>query len=408
MREQDPRDDAHSHPDARHGDSRARSRHRPRPARAGSRLRVPAAPGRPGEADRRREVHRRPRLPRRLVRHHHPLDRGAREAARDRAGPRRRLVEGGPRHRGGHPRRERRQPDQGRPAAARAGRWRDPASRRAGRAVGRAGPGDAAPAQGPDQARHRGAPAGVRPGAVGPRVRPVRGFAGRCRRGLRRGRPHPRGRVPGRSPGAAVHREPGDDRGARRGRRHRHPRLDAVPVLHPQGAQAGAGPQLGPGTGHPGGDRRRLWGQGGVPVDAGAPRLAARAQGAAAGADDLRAPRGHRRDDEAAPGDRPPPDRGDEGRPARRPGHRRRDGWRRLLHADPGGAVSRRAPCRRPVSLPERPLARPGDSNEHAAERRLPRLWRAPDRVRGGDAAQSHRRAAPSRQRTSGAGTSTG
>ena len=45
-----------------------------------------------------------------------------------------------------------------------------------------------------------------------------------------------RGRVPGRPPGAAVHREPGDDRGPRRGRRDRGPRLAPVPVLRPPGA----------------------------------------------------------------------------------------------------------------------------------------------------------------------------
>ena len=42
-------------------------------------------------------------------------------------------------------------------------------------------------------------------------------------------------------------------------------------------------------------------------------------QGRAPGPDDLRPPRGHRRDDEAPPGDRPPPDRGHPRRPARSP-----------------------------------------------------------------------------------------
>ena len=37
------------------------------------------------------------------------------------------------------------------------------------------------------------------------------------------------------------------------------------------------------------------------------------------------------------------------------PGHRGRDGRRRVLNADPGRAVARRAPRRRPVPLPERP-----------------------------------------------------
>ena len=97
-----------------------------------------------------------------------------------------------------------------------------------------------------------------------PRLRPVRGQARRPRRGLRRGGRDPGGRVPRRAPGAAVHREQRDDRRARRGRRHRHPRLDAVPVLRPQGAQARAEDQLGPGAGHPGGDRRRVRRQGGL------------------------------------------------------------------------------------------------------------------------------------------------
>jgi len=79
--------------------------------------------------------------------------------------------------------------------------------------------------------------------------------------------PHrPRGRVPGRPPGAALHRGPGDDRRARRGRWRDHPRLAAMSVLRPQGAQAGARDHLGAGPGHPGGDGRRIRRQGGVPL----------------------------------------------------------------------------------------------------------------------------------------------
>ena len=56
---------------------------------------------------------------------------------------------------------------------------------------------------------------------------------GRPRRGLRPGGRDPRGRVPRRTPGTALHREQRDDRRAGRGRRHRGPRLHAVPVLRP-------------------------------------------------------------------------------------------------------------------------------------------------------------------------------
>ena len=44
--------------------------------------------------------------------------------------------------------------------------------------------------------------------------------------------------------------------------------------------------------------------------------------------------------------------------PARRPGHRGHHGRRRVLHADAGGAVARRAPRRRPVRVPQRPHPR--------------------------------------------------
>ena len=113
--------------------------------------------------------------------------------------------------------------------------------------------------------------------------------------------------------------------------------------------------------GHPGRDRRRLRRQGGVPLDHRPPRGAAGAQGGPAGAHDLRPPRGHRRDDQAPPGDRPPPDRRHARRPARGPGHRGRHGRRRLLHAHAGRAVARHAPRRRPVRVPERAHPSPGD-----------------------------------------------
>ena len=63
--------------------------------------------------------------------------------------------------------------------------------------------------------------------------------------------------------------------------------------------------------GGPGGDRRRLRRQGGVPVDDRAPCRAPRAADRQAGPDDLRPPRGPVGDDEAPPGGDPPPDRPD-------------------------------------------------------------------------------------------------
>ena len=78
------------------------------------------------------------------------------------------------------------------------------------------------------------------PLASGP---PVRGVRARIRgpgRRLRSRGPRARRRIPGRSPGAAVHREQRDDRRARgRRRRDRHG-LAAVPVLRPRGPQARA------------------------------------------------------------------------------------------------------------------------------------------------------------------------
>ena len=214
----------------------------------------------------------------------------------------------------------------------------------------------------------------------------------------------PRGRVPGRPPGAAVHREQRDDRGARRGRRrHRHTARCSARTTCTRRSSAALALDDRQARGRPGGDRRRLRRQGGVPVDDRAARRAARAEGRAAGADDLRPPRGHRRHDQAASGDRPPPDGRDPRRAARRAGHRGRHGRRRVLHADAGRAVARRAPRRRPVPLPERPHPRPGDAHEHAAERRVPRLRRAADRVRGRDAPQPHRRAAGHLARSSSA-----
>ena len=54
----------------------------------------------------------------------------------------------------------------------------------------------------------------------------------------------------------------------------------------------------------------------------------------------------------------------------------------------------RRAPRRRPVPLPERPDPGPRRPNQHAAQRRVPRVRGAAGRVRDGDAPQPDRRAA--------------
>ena len=65
-------------------------------------------------------------------------------------------------------------------------------------------------------------------------------------------------------------------------------------------------------------------------------------------------------------------------------------------------------PRRRPVPLPERPDPRPGDAHEHAAQRRVPRVRGAADRVRRRDPPQPDRRGARASARSrSGGGTST-
>ncbi len=81
-------------------------------------------------------------------------------------------------------------------------------------------------------------------------------------------------------------------------------------------------------------------------------------------------------------------------RRAGRAGDRGHHGRRRVLHADAGRAVARRAARRRPVSVRERADHRSRDGDQHAAQRRIPRLRRAADRVRGRDADQPHRRCA--------------
>ena len=100
-----------------------------------------------------------------------------------------------------------------------------------------------------------------------------------------------------------------------------------------------------------------------------------------AGQADLRPRRGHARDDEAASGDRPPSHRRDARRPADRDGHRRRARRRRLRDAERRRAVARRDSRERPVPLRSRPRPRPRDDDQHAAERRVPRVRRAADAV---------------------------
>ena len=272
-----------------------------------------AAPARgPGQAHRRREVRRRPRLPGRLVRRDDPLDRRARPVRRARPRPGLRLVDGRRRHRGRHPGREHRQLDQGGPADPRPDRRRDPAPRRAAGARRRARPRDAP--------RARAGRVTVRTEPLPPVFDPLesehvfaalrRSPSGDVDAAFARRRPRPRGRVPGRPPGAALHREQRDDRRpARRRRRHR-PRLAPVPVLRPHARSSAASRiddrqarvvQAETGGGFGGKEE--------YPSIIGLHAALLARQGAPAGPDDLRPPRGHRGDDQAAPGDRPPPDR---------------------------------------------------------------------------------------------------
>ena len=172
----------------------------------------------------------------------------------------------------------------------------------------------------------------------------------------------------------------------------------------------GLGDRRPPGTRRPGRDRRRVRRQGGVPVGHRAPR------GAAGRARRSRPVRMiyDRHEDIAATTKRHPAivrHRTGVTRDGRlaRPGHRGRDGRRRVLHADAGRPVARRDPRRRPVPLPERAHPRPGDADQHAAQRRVPRVRGAADRVRGRDPPQPDRRGARDLARSrSGGATSTG
>ena len=282
-----------------------RPRPGPRPAAAASRG--------PGQADRRRDVRRRPRRPGRLVRRDDPLDRRARAVRRDRARPGVRLVDGRRRHRRRHPRRQHRQLDQGRPADPRPGRRRDPAPRRAARPARRARPGDA---------------------AGGPRTR-SRSGPSRSRRSSTRSRPttsSPRydietGDVDAAFAAADLVLE-GEYRvghqeqlyiennamiavPARRRRGRRHTARSSARTTSTRRSSAASRST----TGRRGSIQAETGGGFGGKEEY--PSMIAlhaallALQGRPAGPDDLRPPRGHRRHDEAPPGDRPAPDRRD-------------------------------------------------------------------------------------------------
>ena len=252
--------------------------------------------------------------------------------------------------------------------------------------------------------------AGPRPARSEQRLRPLRrSRAGDVDAGLRRGRPRHRGRVPGRPPGAAVHREQRDDRRAR-GRRRRHrPRLAPVPVLRPQGAQARRSASA---TTRRGSSRPR-------PAAASAARRSTRRSSPSTRRSSPGAAERpvrmiyDRHEDIAATTKRHPA--------IVRYRTRRHRATADLVAQDieivmdggayctltPGRPVARHAPRRRSVPLPERPHPLPGRGHQHAAERRVPRLRGAADRVRGRDAGQprSPRRSASRRSSCAGAGS---
>ena len=211
---------------------------------------------------------------------------------------------------------------------------------------------------------------------------------GRCRRDHRR-------RVPGRRAGAALHRAQRGHRRAGRRRAGRHGiRVDAVPVLRPSGAHRAARLPRRPRTRRADGNRRRLRRQGGISVDDCRPCGARGPEGAPAGQAGLRPRRRHAGDNEASSRRDPASHRRDERRPADGHGHRCPPRRRSLRHAQRRRPVPRCAPCVGTVSLRSRPDPRPRDDDEHAAKRRVPRLRRAADAVRGRGAHGAHGRAA--------------
>ena len=109
---------------------------------------------------------------------------------------------------------------------------------------------------------------------------------------------------------------------------------------------------------------------------------------------DLRPHRGHAGDDQAPPVGRAASDRRHARRAAGGDGHRRADGRRRVLHAQPRRAVARLPPRHRALPLRPRARERPRRHDQHAAQRRVPRLRRAADAVRGRRPPGAHRRSA--------------
>ena len=298
------------------------------------------------------------------------------------------------RHRRRHPRPKLRRVDRERPAAARQGPRPPPDG--ADTARGASGPGQGLRRARARQGRVRGGDAASRRRALHDRLQELRDRARRRgerarRRGRRRGR-----RVPRAAPGAGLHR---DERGGGvvGGRDARDARLAAVSPLRGEGAQGllrAAGRE---GTRDPGRHGRRLRRQGGVPERHLCARGPFGAQGWAARQDHLRPPRGHGRDHQASPRRDPPSHRRHARRPHRRPGRRDRDGRRRLRDAVAGRSLARHAARHRSLRLPERPHPLARGDDEHAAERRLPRLRRAADALRRRDADRAAGRAARDR-----------
>ena len=285
--------------------------------------------------------------------------------------------------------------DQGRPADPRPDRRRDPPPRRADRPHGRSRPGDPSrPAAGSSAGPSR-CPRSSTRSCRDACVRRLRHRPGRRRTRLSPPPTSCRGRVPRRSPGAALHREQRDDRRPVRRRRRHRSRLAPVPVLRPQARSSGASGWTM--------SRRRV--------------VQAETGGGFGGKEEypsmIGAPRG-------AP-------RGSRGRPVRMIYDRHEDIAAttkrhpaivrhrtgvthdgRLLAQDievvmDGGAYCTLTPvvlsrgalhAGGPYHCPNVRIRARATRDEHAAERRVPRVRRAADRVRGRDPPEPDRRSA--------------
>ena len=147
---------------------------------------------------------------------------------------------------------------------------------------------------------------------------------------------------------------------ANAGRRRDGVGLDAVPVLHPQGAASRSSAcRRREDPRHPDGDRRRLRRQGRISVDDRRARGAARLEIRPAGEDDLRSRRGHGGHHQAASFAHAASHGGDPRRQTARHGDRVRHRRRRLRDAFGGGAVARHDSRRRAVQLPQRAHPQP-------------------------------------------------